>query len=298
MRLVICCALWGEWHRRVFAEKALPTLLHDSNLPAMNRKLDVRWMFFTPKSELDLIYPFVERMGVRASIVPIGLQNGYKTAWGYGKYEAEKLDALSMFLAPDIIWSKGSLDHIADLILSGKRLVFMTHPRGIEDKFDGEAKTGEELMRFRNEHQHPVNAAEIVGAMPFTKHPEMVLWPLKAGYLVRMFAREPLICPPEIGFSEKNLPATSVPEDERAVVKSSDDACGVSLAPIETERHHYRHGNVFRPESLSPFVKHHKSAVGKWLASQPVIWRHGVTDENELRVTTKQSQQIVNQAFV
>lgn len=297
MRLVIACALWGEWHTRVFQTKALPTLLHDSNLPAMDRKLDVRWMFFTPKQEVSRILPLVGQIGVKATIVPIGLQNGYKTAWGYAKYEAEKLDALVMFLAPDIVWSMGSLDHVADLILSGKRMVFMTHPRGIEDRFDGELRTGQGLMAIREKHQHPVNVAEVIENRPFTKHPEMVLWPIKGGYLVRMFAREPLICPPEMGFNEKNLPAVPMPDQEMAVVKSSDDACGISLAPLDTEEHHYKHGNVFRVEGLHGFLDHHKSSMGHWLASQPVIWRHGETEERNVWQVGKQSQMIVQQAF-
>jgi hypothetical protein len=297
MKLLICCALWGDWHTRVFTEKALPTLLHDSNLPAMSRKLDVEWIFYTHKHEHDRIYPLVERMGVKTGIVQIQLQNGYKTAWRYGKYESDKRDGIAMFLAPDIVWSKGSFDHIADLILAGKRLIFMTHPRGIEDTFSGEPKTGRELMGTCFEHMHPVNSSEIVGGRPFTKHPEMILWKLKCGYLARMFAREPLISPPEMEFNEVNLPAFEIDEDKRAVVLSSDDACGVSLAPLETEQHHYKHGNTFNVDAIRAFLKKNRSSQGKWLASQPVLWRGGEVDKHELMITTKQSQQIVAEAF-
>lgn len=297
MRLVVCCALWGEWHTRVFTEKALPTLLHDSNLPAMSRKIEVEWIFYTNKQEREKLRPLAQRLGVKAEVIGIQLHNGYKTAWRYAKYEAEKAEALVMFLAPDIVWSKGSLDHIADLIVSGKRLIFMTHPRGVEHRFDGEIRTGEEMMAMLQEHPHPVNTAEIVGNRPFTKHPEMILWRLKGGFMARMFGREPLVCPPEMKFNEKNLPASTVPDSESAVVSSSDSACGVSLAPMETEAHHYRHGNVFRVEALPGFLNEHKSSMGFWLASQPVVWRYGKLDEKNLWQIRKQSQYIVNQAF-
>jgi hypothetical protein len=295
VKLVICCALWGDWHLRVFREKSLPTILHPSNLPAMAERIEVEWLFYTPHHDKRAA-EFVPKMCVPSQVVSLNLQLGYKTAWAFAKYEAAKRGALVMFLAPDIVWSIGSFNHLTDILEDGKTTVFMSHPRGVEEHFCGHPKTGEELMEQCRKFPHPVNDSEVITNRPFTKHPEMILWPVKGGWLCRMFAREPLIAHPDTAFTAKNL-IESMPDVNIGVVASSDDACGVSLAPSDTEQHHYKHGNVFRPEAMKPFVEHHWSECGEFVASKPVLWRYGEVCPKSLLTATKQSQQLVKEAF-
>lgn len=289
----IAVTVYGDWHRRVFMKKALPTLeLETLGMPAKfwiwTRENEVGG-FLEAKHQIDKVMP--------CEIVGGDLPIGYKNGWQQTGDRAEPGD-LVMQIQPDIVWSKGSLAHFGELIRSGKRMIYCPQPRGTEDFYPSYSLTGEQLMRIVHEDGHPVNLSEDPTRRGFTRHPEVILWPIKGGWICRMLAREPLVCPAKTFFSHHNLPASRVPDEQLAVVESSDKACGVSLCKRDVEWDHYRNSNaVIHAEQVSQFIDAHKSSAALEIASRHSLLRYGEVDAEEMERVIEQSNEFVGQAF-
>jgi hypothetical protein len=277
--LTIVVTVWGEWHRRVFAHKALPTILHESNLPAMG--LDCKFVIYTKeggynglREQMEVIQRFVP-----CEIVEANLPDGYKTAWQDANL---KNDGLILQIQPDIVWSKGSFAHLAELIKAGKKYIYCPQPRGTEAFYTSQTLPGRELMHILHEDGHPVNKSEEADSISFTRHPEVVLWPIKGGWVARMFAREPLVCPGKIKFNHHNLPMDKPSIEELAVIESSEKCCGVSLAPRDKEWDHYRDSTMrLHPDRVGEFAKGHESALTLEVAKLTSILQYGDIDPVE-----------------
>jgi hypothetical protein len=302
-RLDLIIPVWGNWHLKVFADKALPTILHESNLPAMAAALDVRVIIYTREAGETMLASLTPRL---ESVCEVVVQNadmprGYKDAWGYGFAQSRYRGALSMLVAPDIVWSAGSFAHIAALISEGgRRLVYMPHMRGLPETFAGETLSGEAMLRAVKAHPHPVNLSEEVTSKVFTLHPEMVLWPIAGGWIARLFAREPLVLDPaRMLLNSQNLLAGDAPAEGLALVESSDAACGVSLAPRERESHFWNRDGVheYHPDRLARFTKKYDSAVTRALASRTTLLRYGEIDAAELEDNERKANAAVERAF-
>jgi hypothetical protein len=298
MTLNIVVAVWGAWYRKVFLDKALATLLDPSNLPSMG--IDCRLIVYTNESHLS---EFIElepavRKYVPCEIRSMQLPDGYKTAWQDAALKAGE-DDLMVFLQADIVWSKGAFAHIANLIKAGKKLIYIPHMRGTEPFYPKYALTGEELMRIVAEDAHPLNKAQEVNQSHFTHHPETVLWPVKGGWVARLFAREPLVCPAWMRFNGHNLPALPVDRNLIALVESTDQACAVSLSRRDAEWDHYRSSTLqAEPERVGDFSIGHKSSVTAPVAELYSFLRYGEVDPDEVKRAVAESREFADKAVL
>lgn len=297
MKLILVIGVWGAWHLNVFKKKALPTILHESNLPALG--LDAEFRIYTHENERGALLEASEAIAkhVPCEIFSIGLPEGYKTAWQHacGSTASENL---VMFLQPDIVWSIGSFPHIGERIKAGKRMIFCPQMRGTESFYTGLPLTGQELMAICHEDAHPVNKSEEAGIIGFTRHPEVILWPVRGGWVCRMFAREPLVCDPAMKFNSQNLPDSPIDGDLVDVIASSDDACGISLCKREQEYDHYRGGTMLmNAERVGQLTKGHPSSVALPVALQHSILRYGLMDQEEVDKAIRDSHDFAVEAL-
>lgn len=286
----IAATIYGDWHRTVFMKKALPSYeLETLGVPAKfwiwTRENEVG-SFLEAKHEIDKVMP--------CEIVGGDLPLGYKNGWQQTGDRAEVGD-LVMQLQPDIIWSKGSFAHFGELVRSGKRMIYCPQPRGTEPFYAG-SMTSRELMRIVHEDAHPVNKSEEANSLAFTRHPEIILWPIKGGWVTRTFGREPLIRPAKMFFNHQNLPSSRVYEEELAMVESSDKACGVSLCKRDVELDHYRNSNMWmNPERVGEFARGHSSSMTYSVAKKPSLLLYDEPDPEELSKVISESDGFVEE---
>lgn len=296
-RLNIVVAVWGAWHRHIFLDKALCTILHESNLPAMG--MECRFLLYTNESNAG---EFAEAQESISKVLPcevrtMQLPDGYKTAWQDATVNAGQ-DELMMFLQADIVWSKGSFPYIAELIKAGKRLIYMPHMRGTEPFYPKYVLPADELMRIVREDAHPVNKSQEVGSFGFTRHPETVLWPVKGGWVARLFAREPLICPASMRFNGHNLPQFELDRSVVGIVESSDKACGVSLASRDVEWDHYRNSNAQASAGqVGSFANGHQNAMTLQTAELVTVLRYGEMNPDEVSDRIVESRLFMEEAL-
>jgi hypothetical protein len=261
--------------------------------------LDCRFLLYTNsshESEFAEVVPAINKV-VPCELRTMQLPDGYKTAWQDAGLNAHQ-EELMMFLQADIVWSKGSFPYIASLIKSGKKLIYMPHMRGTEPFYPKEALSSDELMRIVHQDAHPVNKAQEVGSSGFTHHPETVLWPVKGGWVARLFAREPLICPASMRFNGHNLPAFELDRSVIAIVESTDKACGVSLATRDKEWDHYRNSTqqISAPR-VGEFSNGHACAMTLQTAELVTLLRYGEVNPDEVTEKIDESRNFMIEAL-
>lgn len=297
MKLHFVVAVWGAWHRNVFKGKSLPTILHESNLPSLGIECD--FLIYTNEGDRGAFEDDLRTIGkfCPAEVRHMQMPEGYKTAWQDAVLNADQGDLL-VFLQSDLVWSKGSFAHIGELVRSGKSLIYIPHLRGTEAFYPRHALTGDELTRIAAEDNHPVNASRVYGERGFTRHPEMVLWKVTGGWVSRLYAREPIVCPAWMRFNGHNLPKLQIPWEQIHLIDSSDKACAVSLSTRDKEHDHYRGSQaICSPGIVSGLSEGHQCAVTLPLARQHSILRYGLMDQAEVDKVIKDSAQFTEEAL-
>lgn len=298
-RLLIVTALWGEWHVDMFLNKSLPSLLHESNFGTLAKKHFCRWKIYAKPEYLERVDRIAD---IAREVIPVDVvdstEGGYKTVWHAGERDALQLGAMAMYLPPDVVWSRGSMSHIANLISDGKKAIFVSHPRGMPEEFDWYPRSSEELMKTCKRRWHALNHSAEVMNNCFTNHPEFVLWPITNGWICRMFARELFVADPKlIGFNDSNLPDQMLDERLMHVVGSSEDVLGVSLAPENKDRRMHGEKNALTAEKVAEWSGNFHSYTNPWMASKPILWKYGRVSDWEVESAVKASQRFVDDVY-
>jgi hypothetical protein len=275
---VFVTALWGDWHRDIFLDTNLPTMLSPGNLPALGAGVGCEYLVYTtPQDALKMTrHRAFQRL---CSIVPVSLRlftpsktrnifNLHHEIWRKATEHARQQQAFILLMPPDVAWAEGSFARLRDSLTSGKRAIFMTYPRVVSetlipvlaDRFPRDAGEAmiippKDLMALAITHIHPLMAAYDRSAMHFPIHPEMILWPVEDdGFLLRLLARE-LFCfePGHYRLNAQSLPAQIPPVDEIHVFRDSREFLGVSFTPLWKDMEWY-----LAPRRLDPLF------VGRW----------------------------------
>jgi hypothetical protein len=277
-RCVIVTVLWGDWHRQMFLDVNLPTLLAPGNLPTLAAGLDCEYLVYTTRQDADLMMRsrafdrLRSLMGVSFKLFepsktqhPIALQTDiWLAATGY----ARRRGAFMLFMPPDVAWADGSFAQLRAALEGGKRAIFMTYPRvtsetivsALIERFPRNSDDAiiippNDMMALTIAHIHPLMGAHARSAMHFSVHPEMVLWPIEGdGFLLRLLARE-LFCfePGGYPLNQNSLLARMPPTDEIHVFADSREFLGISFTPFWKDMEWY-----LRRRPLDPLF------VGRW----------------------------------
>ncbi len=253
-RVVLTTVVWGEWHRRMFRDAMLPTLLAPCNLPALAAAHDCEWLIYTDDIygiEHDPNIQLARRMAhVQIGRVDLprdmGVGNSRFTVqqahWHAAARHAEVTDSLLVFVPPDVIWSDGSLSYLSHLVVRGALAVSMNGPRvsdavcaGLPKGSPGDSRislTGRECVNHAMAHEHREAGAYMLDAESFSVWPEMIMQRIgDEGYLCRCMAHETLAYfPHRVGMGRSGMPKFPLGPGEFHIVSDSDDMVYLSLA--------------------------------------------------------------------
>ncbi len=275
---VFTTVFWGDWHRDMFLEVNLPTMLAAGNLPAFTGDVACEYLIYTTSDDAQI----VEQNGAFArlrSFMPVKIKvfapsktrhpiDLHRDIWHTATNHAQSRRAFILFMPPDVVWADGSFARLRDALIAGKRAIFMAYPRVVSETIVpamlGRHRHGTDqamsispcdMMGLAITHVHPLMATYDRSASHFPIHPEMVLWPIKDdGFLLRLLARE-LFCfePGSYSLNTQALLARMPPRDDIHVFDDAREFLGLSLTPLWKDMEWY-----LVKKNLDPLF------VGRW----------------------------------
>jgi hypothetical protein len=277
-RCVFVTVFWGEWHRAIFLDANLPTMLSPGNLPALAAGVDCEYLIYTTaKDALQMKRCRAFQRLCAMLPVEIKLFKPSKTKnifslqheiWAAATEHARRQGAFILLMPPDVAWADGSFAALRDALAAGKRAIFMTYPRVVSETIgpalaehfplnaeEARVIPPNDLMALTITHIHPLMAAYDRAATHFPLHPEMVLWPIEGdGFLLRLLARE-LFCfePGHYALNSQSLLGEVPRDDEIHVFTDSRKFLGISFTPLWKDMEWY-----LAPRRLDPLF------VGRW----------------------------------
>ena len=270
--------VWGPWHTKVFLDVNLPSLLAPDNLAAFAAQHQVTYRIFTSRRDVPKITSSPAFQRARAIVPfeliecpventdnPIGMHH---TLWRRSIAEAKQAGAMILFVPPDVAWSNGAFNHIAQIAARGKKVIFITYVRVVSETCIPELRRRylnadgvsinvppRSLVELALQFVHPLALTYLRDSPNFPIHPELVLWSVPGeGFLMRVLVREMFAYDP--GLLELNhqaLPAHPLDLDEVHYITDSDDLFALSFAPLAKDIEWYD-----QPQRLDPLK------VGSW----------------------------------
>src|ERR1044071_399378 len=132
--ILIVTAVWGDWHIRQLLAVNLPTLLAPRNLPALARRHATRYAIYTREADLAELSasPLVARlkrvMEVEFGLLAPGILRdpiaAHHHAWDEARAAVAAAGGMILYVPPDVAWSDGAFEHLAELVSQGRRAVF------------------------------------------------------------------------------------------------------------------------------------------------------------------------------
>lgn len=275
---VFTTVFWGDWHRDMFLKVNLPTMLAAGNLPAFTAGVSCEYLIYTTSHDAQIIERNKAFVRLR-SLMPVKVKifspsktrhpiDLHRDIWHAATNYAQNRGALILFMPPDVGWADGSLARLRDVLIKGKRAIFMAYPRVVSetivpamlDQYPCSAEQAmtispRQMMTLAVTHIHPLMAIYDRAASHFPIHPEMVLWPIRDdGFLLRFLARE-LFCfePGKYPLTPQALLARMPPPDDIYVFDDAREFLSISLTPLWKDMEWY-----LERKKLDPLF------VGRW----------------------------------
>jgi hypothetical protein len=308
-RCVFVTVLWGDWHREIFLNSNLPTMLSPGNLPALSAGIDCDYLVYTTPQDALIMRRNRAFQRLR-SIVPVSLKlftpsktrnifNLHHMIWRKATEHARQQQAFILLMPPDVAWADGSFLHLRTALESGKRAIFMTYPRVVSetlvpalgerfprDSCEAIIIPPKELMALAITHIHPLMAAYDRAATHYPIHPEMILWPIEGdGFLLRFLARE-LFCfePGRYPLNTQSLLAQMPPADEIHVFGDSREFLGVSFTLLWKDIEWYLAPRRLDPLFVARWWIDYDSPMNDRLSAVNLRFTCGTADESRWRL--------------
>jgi hypothetical protein len=303
-RCVFVTVLWGDWHRNIFLDVNLPTMLSPGNLPALAAGVDCEYLVYTTsKDALQMTRNRVFQQ--LRSIVPVSLRlflpsrtknifSLQHEIWQAATERARRHGAFILLMPPDVAWADGSFACLRAALEAGKRALFMTYPRVVSETIGpamaehfplsaGQARTiaAKDMVALAVTHIHPLMAAYDRTAAHFPIHPEMILWPIEGdGFLLRLLARE-LFCfePGHYALNAQSLLAQMPPLEEIHVFRNSLEFLGVSFTPLWKDMEWYLARRQLDPLFVGRWWIDYDSPMNDYLSTVNLRFTCGAADE-------------------
>jgi hypothetical protein len=318
-----CCVfvtvLWGHWHREIFLNTNLPTMLSSGNLPALNAGVDCEYLVYTTPEDARIMSssPSFQRL---REIVRVSLKrftpsktknviNLHHEIWGHAIDHARRQKAFILLMPPDVAWADGSFAQLGEAIVSDKHAIFMTYPRvvsetmlpALAERFPPDAAQAmtippRELMKQTILHIHPLMAAYDRAAAHFPIHPEMILWPVEGdGFLLRLLARE-LFCfePERYPLNAQSLLAQIPSDDEIHVFDDSREFLGVSFTPLWKDMEWYLAPRRLDPLFVGGWWTRYDSPVNDRISKFNLRFTCGTADEARWRLAEARANTLIS----
>jgi Fasciclin domain len=300
--------VWGPSHTSVFVDLNLPSLLAPNNLPAFVARHKVLYRIFTSSADVERIsaspafrraqqfatFEFIEAIKEHPA-QPIARHH---ELWRQSAATAGAKGAMVLFIAPDVVWSNGSLRHVGEIVEKGKRVIFMSHLRVTEEsclpilrKLNGGPQhpvidmSSRDMVALALRHIHPLAITYLRGSRNFPVHPEFILWPVGSeGLLMRVLVRELFAYDPAlIDLNEQSLVAHALDPQVTHVIADSDDVFSLSLTPGLQDVEWYMKPQPLEPMKIASWWLSYDSPVNDMVVARhfrihsgsrtPALWR-------------------------
>jgi hypothetical protein len=259
----IFTALWGEAYVRLFLSLNVRTLLAPKNLPIFVQKIGARYLIITTSDDRKLLEaaPLFKRLSALLPVSFFDLPKSDLTnvdrknaAWAMATAHVQERNEYAIQMPPDVAWSDGAFDHLAELIMAGKKAIFLNwHVRAMAETFvpafeqlfasedDFISVQPRDLVRLTMQFPHPMNGAHMRHSNSFVDWPEHVFWPVRGqGLLMHVLALTPFVFDTAVcRLNNMRLLEGDYDSDQLAFVTDSDDVFMVSLADQGKDRHFY-----------------------------------------------------------
>jgi len=255
--------VWGELHRALFTDVALPTLLSPNNLPALAGKTRLTYKIFTTHYDAIKIrnsLPF-KRLNEIVDVTIVQHDDFFErdvfSEHHHFQYQeqcwAREHEAFMVSVVPDIVWGDGCFSHLRKLFEQGKRAVYLKCMRvncetfvpdflsSVEQDYNGVMSIGgRDLVKLMLRHLHPLILSQFEDAQEFSNFAELLLWPVREagsveGLLVGVpFPSDFLFFFPAAHFqvNESQVLSESMDFDEIAFIMDSDEMVIASPTPM------------------------------------------------------------------
>lgn len=301
---VFTTVFWGDWHRDMFLDVNLPTMLAAGNLPALTSEISCEYFVYTTSKDAARMVQNGAFQRLR-SLMPVKIKlftpsktknpvDLHQDIWRAATEHARSRGAFILLMPPDVAWADGSFARLRDALMARKRAIFMTYPRVVSETIvpamherfprnadDALAVSPNAMMGLAITHIHPLMAAYDRSATHFPIHPEMVLWPVDGdGFLLRLLARE-LFCfePGSYPLNAHSLLARMPPQEEIHVFRDSREFLGVSLTPLWKDMEWYLARKRLDPLFVGRWWNTYDSPVNDYISAFNLRFGCGNGDE-------------------
>jgi hypothetical protein len=318
LRCIFVTVLWGDWHRNMFLDANLPTMLARGNLPALFAGVDCEYLLYTTEQDAALMMQNAAFRRLNSLMtVSLKLFQPSKTAhpvvlqmeiWREATAHARSRASFVLFMPPDVAWADGSFAALRAALEAGKRAIFMSYPRvvsetivpALADRFPrngDEAATApaKDMMALAVAHIHPLMTAHSRSSTHFAIHPEMVLWPIEGdGFLLRHLARE-LFCfePGRYPLNTNALLARMPPDDEIHVFADSREFLGISFTPLWKDMEWYLRRSPLDPLFVGRWWVTYDSPINDYISAIDFHFTCGQADEDPWRRAAQQARNLL-----
>lgn len=237
--MLISISCWGDWHTQVFIDHVLPSLAPqmtagDTLVLHTDTASHERLMPHLPDA-CDVDYWPGRNLEVDPNARGKAIQNAM---WLKDFRTAQKRGDVLAMLWPDVVHGLGTLAHYRALLAAGKRVIYQHFPRVAWESFNDlilDLRTHRDLAAQALAHEHPIMAAHYVSAPRFAAHVDAVIWRTPGGTITRLLGAGPVVVDPAAFDLDGKTHLVQDPGDKLAFITDSDDAIGLSLAPLGHE---------------------------------------------------------------
>jgi len=312
MEFHLVTAVWGKRYVDLFVDVCLPNQMTAGNLLALREDSEVTYKIYTSSQDAPIILGH-ELFRKIQEIIPTevieldhlfrqesrSVSNALLLMTQCHKIAVDSAnlkDAALVFLPPDQIYSEGAFSRLAELAMSGKRVVMTPAIRlsyesivdilkDIAKKSDGEISlTPRELVRTALPHLHPITESMFVNATNFTSAPTHFYWKVdESGFVARCFHIHPLMIWPrekhplrEGNFDTDYLTQACPDYRDYHIVCDSDE-----IAAFEMSADAYRPGQGAELKvgeglgDISGFIKGHGNFIHRKFLTNKIIIHAG-----------------------
>ncbi len=318
----ICCVFvtvfWGSWHRGMFLNANLPTMLAPGNLPALAAGIDCEYLIYTTAKDAAELEgdPAFARL---RSLLPVTIKlftpskskhpiTLHHDIWRQATRHAQQRGAFILLMPPDVAWADGSFAGLRAALKAGKRAIFMTYPRVLSETFvpamierfrpgadQSVAIPAPEMMALVITHLHPMMAAYSRSSSHFPIHPEFILWPIEGdGFLLRLLARE-LFCfePGRYPLNAESLLAVRPAAEETHVFSDSRAFLGVSFTPLLKDAEWYLRSRRLEALLVGRWWMYYDSPSNDFISTFDLRFTCGTADETRWRKAERQAKSLL-----
>lgn len=300
MRFHFIMVVWGQQFCELLLDVCLPSLLSPQNLPVFPFRDTSVFVIYTDSrsrpilEQSESLARLSQLMGVRVTLLDQYLTgDAFETLQICHRLaiaEAMAEDAALCFLAPDTVWSDGSLHQVATRTASGARAIMIPGLRLTRESFvpamaevrrasgNGTISlSGRALTRIALRHLHPTSESLFWSYRPinfWSSH--MYWWVEPDGMLARCFHMHPLMIYPESGVSDfaesidgDYIAAACRTPESVYVVQDSDEILGFEISPLLHCVGVFR-SRYFKSLEIARFVSQHTNPQHRQFARVPV----------------------------